>query len=236
MDAESKDFSFDIIGIFLTLWKRKLIIIPGVLLCMVLSGLYFMTRPYNHASTVTVKIGKVAHIKIESYPDIMIYLNSMIAARPVDGVSISAVVSRQNLNPPEDLYGTLLLDITASSDSSEKSTAAVESFAKPIIERHNTLFIDALQSLKKNGPNLYSERGALLFIDSYTFPTQLYGSIVKTRQKEGVRGGWDGWDGSKGLLLYIFIAGVFAFMLLSCVVTAYDFITVELKKRAGRQN
>jgi hypothetical protein len=231
MAAESRESSFDMIGIVISLWKRKLFIIPAVLLCMAASGVYFMTRPYTHVATATVKIGKVAHIKIESYPDIMIYLNSMIASRTADGVSLSAAVSRQNINPPEDLYGTLLLDITASSDSAEKSAAAIESFLKPFIERHKYLFNDASQSLRKNGPNLYSERGALLFIDSYTFPTQLYGNIVKTTQKQGVRGGW---EGSKGLLLYVFIAGVFSFFLIACGITARDFIAAEIRNRSGR--
>lgn len=233
MDTMSKESSFDIIGIILSLWKRKLIILPPVLICMFLSGLYFMTRPYTHVATVTVKIGKVAHIKIESYPDIMIYLNSVIAVRPADGVSISAAVSRQNINPPEDIYGTLLLDITASSDSAEKASVALDAFVKSFVERHKILFNDASQSLRKNGPNLYSERGALLFIDSYTFTTQQYGNIVKTMQKEGVRGGW---DGSKGLFLYVFIAGVFSFMLLACGITAYDFFAAEIRKRTGRQD
>jgi len=218
---------FDFIGILLSLWKRKYSISVCVALCMAATALYYYTRPFVYSATALVKIGKVAHIKIESLPDIMIYVQSA-AAKNESSAQISVTVSRFNMSTPDDLYGTLLLDVSAVSSNTSDSRKALDAFLRGFIDRHKILFDDASVRMRKNNTSVIAERGPLLFIDSYTFSTRVEGAITEQAIRSGIRGAA---QGKSGILLYLFAAFILSLTFASSIVVAYNYMSSEIRKR-----
>jgi Chain length determinant protein len=221
---------FDSIGLLLSLWKRKFLIGACVIVCMAATAAYYYSRPLVYSATALVKVGKVAHIKIESYPDIMIYVQSAAAKNKSDA-QISVAVSRFNMSTPDDLYGTLLLDVSAVSSNVAFSRKELDAFLKGFIDRHKALFDDALSRMRKSNNSIIAERAPLLFIDSYTFQTQMEGAVTEQVIRSGIRGAA---QGKSGILLYLFAAFILSMAFASSIVVAYNYMSSEIRKRNQR--
>jgi len=118
--------------------------------------------------------------------------------------------------------------VTAVSSSAEVSRRALDSFLKVFIDRHKTLFDDASARMKKSNTSVMADRGPLLFIDSYTFPTRVEGSIAVQATRSGIRGAA---QGKSGILLYLFAAFILSMACASSIVVAYNYMSAEIRKR-----
>lgn len=170
------------------LWNRRRFLLILTAAGLLGSLLFVLVRPepqLTYTAKAELQIGKLGGVNLESPGDIAAYLQSDAFQRELPEGSELAISFRdlkKELYPKKRERGeisTQILSLTLTAGSRQSAETALKTATERLLERHGSLYREALDELETARRELqpYREQDArllpALWLESYTFRTQI---------------------------------------------------------------
>jgi hypothetical protein len=182
---ENLDDMIDLYELVKIIWKGKFIISAIIAACILLTTAIFILSPVYYKSKVTLLVGKIGNIQLESITDIGIYIDNSFLKGNSDDIN---VLLEKDLKSDTDQNGTLIVDLTVTSRQKDLARTWAEKISSQLIQRHNAFFDNAVKmrgkiSYSGQNPEGKSDSPVYLVLDSYNFRTRVLDSLQTTKTK-----------------------------------------------------
>jgi hypothetical protein len=182
---ENLDDMIDLYELVRIIWKGKLIISAIIIACILLVTAIFILSPVYYKSKVTLLVGKIGNIQLESITDIGIYIDNSFMKGNSDDINI---LLEKDIKSDTDQNGTLIVDLTVTSRQKDMARTWAEKISTQLIQRHNVFFDNAVKMRGKisySGQNSEGKTDSpvYLVLDSYNFRTRVLDSLQTTKTK-----------------------------------------------------
>jgi hypothetical protein len=179
---EALDDMIDLYELVRIVWRGKFVICAIIAACILLVTAFFLLSPVYYKSKVTLLVGKIGNVQLESITDIGIYIDNSFVQGNKDNIAITA---EKNIKSDTEQNGTLIVDLTVASTQKELSRSWAEKISSQIIQRHNGFFDNAVKMRDRISYSGQSKEGSAdspvyLMIDSYNFRTRILDPLQTT--------------------------------------------------------
>jgi hypothetical protein len=182
---ENLDDMIDLYELVRIIWKGKLVIGAIIGACILLVTAVFLLSPVYYKSKVTLLVGKIGNIQLESITDMGIFIdNSFVQENNEISISLE-----KNIKSDTEQSGTLIVDLTVSSGAKDLSRSWAEKISTQIIQRHNGFFDNAVKMRERisySGQSRESKTDSpvYLLLDSYNFRTKILNPLQTTKTRK----------------------------------------------------
>ncbi len=202
--TETSNNEIDVFDFIRIIWKWKIFIFGLVLTGLIIGGNVYYKAPVSYKSTVSIKIGKIGDIPLETYEDLNLNLLALTDGSGFENYSgksyndlkekwvdlYKKTTFSLGLNKKESSQNlsTIVLTLVVQGSTYEDTTQMMGLLKKYIIDRHGVIYRDSVNNINNLKLEGYKNNNVKLeyFITSYSFPTEVLGNILIYQKKMGI--------------------------------------------------
>jgi hypothetical protein len=178
----SYDDEIDLFELFQKIWKWKWITIVLVIIICTATFFYVKSTPVTYTTGATIRIGKIANVLVEQFPEVQTYMRSEVFNKNDINLITFSLKNEINydqrnvvINNVNDNLINNVIKISCTANSPDIAFSCLNKAINNLLNRHNIIYNQALKKLNDNIDSLKTKMiiKPIYFLDTYKYPSSL---------------------------------------------------------------